>query len=301
VKTLLDVLEEQAGGFYDPRTKSFYLLDDMPKSMTALLAAHEMTHALDDQRFDIDGRLEKVADDDDASFALSAVAEGSATIASAVYVAQVAASGRLDPEGLAAAGEMELIQTERLNAMPPALRRQLLGPYVLGMSFLLRGQLDTLAGGFRRRSTPRGAGRRSSNRFSIREVLDPSSATNRSRSRSRPGQAARGGLGRQARRLGELTSASWSARLPRRQRPGAPQRLDETPRRPAGAIATSCGRRGGRDRALATVWDTDRTRRNSRKRSRRTAPSSPRSDAGAKSASWRGTPVRSARRSWRSW
>jgi hypothetical protein len=27
--TMLDVLEEQAGGFYDPQTKSFYLLDDM--------------------------------------------------------------------------------------------------------------------------------------------------------------------------------------------------------------------------------------------------------------------------------
>jgi len=148
VKTLLDVLEEQAGGFYDPATKSFYLLDDMPKSMTALLAAHEMTHALDDQRFDIDGRLEKVADDDDASFALSSVAEGSATIASAVYVTEAAASGRLDAEGVAAAADIEKIQTDRLNAMPPALRRQLLGSYVLGMSFLLRGHVNTLAAGF---------------------------------------------------------------------------------------------------------------------------------------------------------
>jgi hypothetical protein len=34
LKTLLDVLEEQAGGFYDPDTSSFYLLDDMPKDAT---------------------------------------------------------------------------------------------------------------------------------------------------------------------------------------------------------------------------------------------------------------------------
>lgn len=65
VKTLLDVLEEQAGGFYDPGTKSFYLLDDMPKEATALLAAHEMTHALEDQRYDLDGRIAKLVDDDD--------------------------------------------------------------------------------------------------------------------------------------------------------------------------------------------------------------------------------------------
>jgi predicted RNA polymerase sigma factor len=94
LKTLLDVLEEQAGGYYDPGTKSFYLLADMPKEMTALLAAHEMTHALEDQRYDIDGRLAKVIDDDDASFALSALVEGSATIASAVYVAKGMRPGR---------------------------------------------------------------------------------------------------------------------------------------------------------------------------------------------------------------
>jgi hypothetical protein len=148
VGTLLDVLEEQAGGFYDPETKAFYLLDDMPKAMTALLTAHEMTHALDDQRYDIDGRLMKAGDDDDASFALSAVAEGGATIASAVYLAAASASGKIAADDLAAAGDMEQIRTERLNAMPPVMRRQLLGPYLLGMSFLLRGRPDTLGEGF---------------------------------------------------------------------------------------------------------------------------------------------------------
>jgi hypothetical protein len=148
VGTLLDVLEEQAGGFYDPETKSFYLLDDMPKAMTALLTAHEMTHALDDQRYDIDGQLTKLAADDDASLALSAVAEGSATIASAVYLASAAASGKIAQDELATVGDMERIRTERLNAMPPVMRRQLLGPYLLGMSFLLRGRPDRLREGF---------------------------------------------------------------------------------------------------------------------------------------------------------
>jgi hypothetical protein len=148
VKTLLDVLEEQAGGFYDPATKSFYLLDDMPKAMTGLLTAHEMTHALDDQRYDIDGRLTKLGDDDDASFGLSAVAEGSATIASAVYLAAASASGTIAANDLAAVGDMEQIRTERLNAMPPVMRRQLLGPYLLGVSFLLRGRPGALAEGF---------------------------------------------------------------------------------------------------------------------------------------------------------
>jgi hypothetical protein len=146
VKTLLDVLEEQAGGFYDPGTKSFYLLDDMPKDMTPLLTAHEMTHALDDQRYDIDGRLAKVLDDDDAVFALSAVAEGSATAAAAVYVASAVRAGTLDQERIGAMDQA--VKSERLNAMPPTLRRELIGPYVLGMAFLTRGNVGRLRNGF---------------------------------------------------------------------------------------------------------------------------------------------------------
>jgi hypothetical protein len=145
-KTLLDVLEEQAGGFYDPETKSFYLLDDMPKEITPLLTAHEMTHALEDQHYDIDGRIAKVIDDDDASFALSALVEGSATAAAAVYVANRVTAGKLDPDHLGAIGGA--VPTVRLNAMPGVMRRQLLGPYVLGLTFLERGGLERLKDGF---------------------------------------------------------------------------------------------------------------------------------------------------------
>lgn len=144
LKTLLDVLEEQAGGFYDPGTKSFYLLDDMPADMTPLLTAHEMTHALEDQRYGLDARIEKLVDDDDASFALSALIEGSATLAAAAYVTSAVGSGALDAERLAAVGET--VSTERLDAMPVSLRRQLLGPYVLGLTFLSRG--EALPGAF---------------------------------------------------------------------------------------------------------------------------------------------------------
>jgi hypothetical protein len=146
LKTLLDVLEEQAGGYYDPGTKSFYLLDDMPKEATGLLAAHEMTHALEDQRYDIDVRLAKLIDDDDASFALSAVVEGSATAAAAVYVANGIATGKVDPKDLGAMGAT--VETERLNALPDVMRRQLLGPYALGLTFLGRGDAERLQEGF---------------------------------------------------------------------------------------------------------------------------------------------------------
>ena len=140
LKTLLDVLEEQAGGFYDPGTKSFYLLDDMPTEATALLAAHEMTHALEDQRYDLDGRIAKLIDDDDALFALSALIEGSATTAAATYVANGIEAGTLTQDQLGAMGAG--VESGRLDAMPAVMRRQLLGPYALGVTFLARGDVN---------------------------------------------------------------------------------------------------------------------------------------------------------------
>jgi len=148
VRTLLDVLEEQAGGYYDPQTKSFYLLDDMPRAMTGMLAAHEMTHALEDQRYDLDARILKVIENDDASFGLASLIEGSASLAGAIYLARGVAAGRVDPGDLDAIASSEVGRADRLNAMPGVLRRQLLGPYLLGMTFLLRGDAQKLGGDF---------------------------------------------------------------------------------------------------------------------------------------------------------
>lgn len=148
LKTLLDVLQEQAGGFYDPESKVFYLLDDQPHALTGILTAHEMTHALEDQYYDIDGRLEKVADDDDRTFALSALAEGSASLAMTDYLLEEIRSGRSTPAAIEAARETEAGRAERLDRMPGVLRKELLGPYILGALFLEKGDLARAAAGY---------------------------------------------------------------------------------------------------------------------------------------------------------
>lgn len=148
VKTLLDVLEEQAGGFYDPPTKSFYLLDDMPRAMTSSLTAHEMTHALEDQYYDIDGRLATIEEDDDASFALSAVAEGSASLVMTATMLRAANDGFLNSDDLAAMQESEAGQARKLDTMPGVLRKQLLGPYILGALFLARGDAAAMTSAY---------------------------------------------------------------------------------------------------------------------------------------------------------
>lgn len=149
LESYLDVLGEQAGGFYSPEDKVFFLLDDMPPALGPMLAAHELTHALDDQHYDLDARLRKVKEDDDAVFARSAVHEGTATLVMAVYMARGIEEGTLERDEMESLTASEAGRTEKLSAMPAVLRRQLLGPYVLGMAFLMRGEPERLgAAGF---------------------------------------------------------------------------------------------------------------------------------------------------------
>jgi hypothetical protein len=146
IAVMLDALEEQVAGYYDPGEKAFYLLDDQPQSTVQVLTAHELTHALEDQHFDLDARLKSAVDDDDRLFAVSAIHEGSATLLMMVYMMEAAA--RAEPGAAGALGGADAMQMEMLETLPPVLTRQLLGPYVLGMHFLVEGDYLALGRGF---------------------------------------------------------------------------------------------------------------------------------------------------------
>jgi Zn-dependent peptidase ImmA (M78 family) len=73
------LLTEQIAGFYDPKTKVFYLADWIPIDEQRPVMAHELTHALTDQHFNL-ARFEKWPDgDSDAELAARALVEGDAT------------------------------------------------------------------------------------------------------------------------------------------------------------------------------------------------------------------------------
>jgi hypothetical protein len=92
----LKLLRSQIAGFYEPHTKQMVLVESeagfgfwngAAKIVThrdpagEMLLAHELTHALQDQHFGMDGMLESVKNNDDRSLALKCVAEGDATLA----------------------------------------------------------------------------------------------------------------------------------------------------------------------------------------------------------------------------
>ena len=136
-----DVLEEQAGGYYDPDRDTFFVLGDMPRAAAPIIVAHELTHALDDQRYGIDRLLLAAEGDDDRAGALEALIEGSGTVVMTVFIHRQIVAGRLDPKALLAFQETEVGKAERLKASPLFVQRTLIAPYILGMAFLLRGEL----------------------------------------------------------------------------------------------------------------------------------------------------------------
>lgn len=95
VGSMLDLYQSQVLAFYDPLTHTYFAIDQLPAAAAGILdndvlresvAIHELTHALQDQRFQagvLDQALQK---DTDGSLALHALMEGEATLVMLDYV-----------------------------------------------------------------------------------------------------------------------------------------------------------------------------------------------------------------------
>jgi hypothetical protein len=144
---LFTVLEEQAAGYYDLEKDVFCVLNDMPRLSAPIIIAHELTHALDDQHFDIDAMLRAHIEASDRSTALAAIVEGSGIAIMTGYMVQEMATGQLPKEALLEIQESEAGRGEQLKAAPQILQSSLLAPYLLGQTFLMRGDLGRLLNG----------------------------------------------------------------------------------------------------------------------------------------------------------
>ena len=103
VSTIEDAQVSQAGAYYDPITKKFYIVM-VPKSATLLdtMSAHELTHALQDQHFDLTaylgGRGNTQGLSEDEVQARRFIVEGEATLTMMAYQTRVVTKlNLLDP------------------------------------------------------------------------------------------------------------------------------------------------------------------------------------------------------------
>lgn len=139
--TFMELLRGQVGGYYDPKSKKFYMISTFNQGMMAdIIMAHELTHALDDQYYDLDALIKSVGDNSDRQFAVRAVVEGSGTSLMNLYTVKGAlekwfAMTAEDTEAMNAMMEDQMAQLE--NA-PPFLIVTLALPYLEGNKFLVR-------------------------------------------------------------------------------------------------------------------------------------------------------------------
>src|SRR6202162_219726 len=83
---MIDLLTEQIAGLYDPKAHEFYIADWIPLADQRMVMAHELTHALEDQHFQIEAWVKAAKPNDDGELAREAVLEGSAMAAMIDYL-----------------------------------------------------------------------------------------------------------------------------------------------------------------------------------------------------------------------
>lgn len=142
--TFVDLMMEQAGAFYDPRSKTYYGIVDLPEILKnpatqKMLTAHELVHALQDQNLDMVAMVEKYKDDVDRTYANTAVFEGQATVLMTTVTMGI--DGRKMPDigkttRLSMKVSKDAPEMKMLNSVPKYLAETLVSPYAEGASFV---------------------------------------------------------------------------------------------------------------------------------------------------------------------
>ena len=138
-KSTISLLTEQAAAFYDYDEKKLFLLEGSPVSEETSTLAHELSHALADQHFDLGHFMEETPANDDENLAHSAVVEGQASWLMFAYdlkeagQAPIPTADMLKSIGDSSPGSMEDYPV--LKGSPLYIQQSLLFPYSEGIVF----------------------------------------------------------------------------------------------------------------------------------------------------------------------
>jgi hypothetical protein len=124
-----EVFKDQVAGFYDPRTGRLALVRNagaQDESVAEITLAHELTHALDDQRF---GLKDVPPGTDDGSAAYNALVEGDATSVMTRYATKYMTGSNL-------LGALFASTTSGTAPLPPYIQASLEFPYLEGQRFV---------------------------------------------------------------------------------------------------------------------------------------------------------------------
>lgn len=129
-RSTTSLLGEQVAGYYDPKSGTFYTSDHIGVGELETVMAHELTHALQDQHFDLKRLQDGPKHNSDARLALAALVEGDATLVMSRYMTA-------NPFRFLGMLGSALVphDSAAFNATPRALRESLLFPYMQGLTF----------------------------------------------------------------------------------------------------------------------------------------------------------------------
>jgi hypothetical protein len=136
---LVDLVGQEGGGLYDPRTKAFTGISDLPPMLKTpyyqdLIAAHELTHALQDREIDIVEQSEIALKDLDYEYAFRSVIEGMATVVMIAYTQDKDVDELPDTRVYMRSGFAQ----RDLRQFPHYLKEVLISPYAEGGAFVQR-------------------------------------------------------------------------------------------------------------------------------------------------------------------
>ncbi len=140
---LVDLLLEQAIGFYDPAQDVLFIRDEAPEALLDAVIVHEIVHALQDQHTDLDSLVFHTSGND-ARMAIQTAMEGHAMAAMMAYqvfemtgsAVSAEALPELSPDMGAALAQSP--QFPQLAAAPAIVREPLLFAYLGGGRYVQR-------------------------------------------------------------------------------------------------------------------------------------------------------------------
>ena len=153
-KFLVALLKEQVAGYYDPKTKTVNLLDWLGAEQQKPVLAHELTHALQDQSFNLEkymkpgdadlGKKKEITSQDIANDEISttrqAVVEGQAMVVLVDYMlAPMGQSLKDSPQVVEALKQGMLVGTAdavQFQNAPIYMKEALTFPYRYGIDFI---------------------------------------------------------------------------------------------------------------------------------------------------------------------
>ncbi len=132
---LIKLLAEQVAGYYDPKTQEFYLADWIDLDGQRPVMAHELTHALQDQHFNLRRFEDWPKHDSDAEMAAHALVEGDASFLMTQYVTRDPLRQLAFLKSMMSGGATA---SEQIDKAPRVLREQILFPYLQGMTWVMQ-------------------------------------------------------------------------------------------------------------------------------------------------------------------